>query len=295
MANARCNGIRIEYETFGNRKDRPLLLVMGLGGQMIHWDEAFCEQLADRGHFVVRFDNRDVGLSEKFDAAGVPDMMKLMTQSLAGEPVSAPYSLDDMADDAAGLLDHLDIESAHICGASMGGMIVQTMAIRHGDRVRSMTSIMSTTGNPEVPPGKPEAMAALMSPAGTTLEEVLDRAVAIGKVIGSPAYPREDADARARAKRAYERSFYPVGVARQMAAIAAGGNRKERLLALSVPALVIHGIVDPLVPVEGGHDTHAALRDSELVVIEGMGHDLPEPIWPQIIDPVTKLTTRAHT
>ncbi len=294
MANARINGIDIEYETFGQRGDRPLLLVMGLGAQLIHWDDAFCEQLTRRGHYVVRFDNRDVGLSQKFDSAGVPDMMKVMTQARAGEAVSAPYTLDDMADDAVGLLDHLDVPAAHVCGASMGGMIVQTMAIRHRQRVRSVTSIMSATGNPEVPPGTPEAMAALMSPAGTTLDEVLDRAVAIGKVIGSPAYPRNEADVRARARRAYERSYYPVGVARQMAAVAAGGNRKPRLQTLSVPALIIHGKADPLVPLEGGLDTHDALKGSELVVIEGMGHDLPEAVWPQVVEPIARLTTQVN-
>lgn len=293
MPRARANDIEIEYDTFGSRGDRPLLLVMGLGAQMIHWDDDFCDALADRGHFVVRFDNRDVGLSQRFENAGVPDLMQIMMRAQAGQPVEAPYDLDDMADDAAGLLDALDIETAHVCGASMGGMIAQAMALRHRPRLRSLTSIMSSTGNPGLPPGKPEAMAALMSPAGTTREEVLDRAVAISKVIGSPGFARDEAEIRARAERAFERSFYPVGVARQMAAVAAHGNRRPRLEALSIPALVIHGAADALVPVEGGIDTHQALAGSRLLVIDGMGHDLPRETWPEIVNAVTELTRAA--
>jgi len=293
MPRARANDIEIEYDTFGRRGDRPLLLVMGLGAQMIHWDDDFCDALADRGHFVVRFDNRDVGLSQRFENAGVPDLMQIMMRAQAGQPVEAPYDLDDMADDAAGLLDALDIETAHVCGASMGGMIAQAMALRHRPRLRSLTSIMSSTGNPGLPPGKPEAMAALMSPAGTTREEVLDRAVAISKVIGSPGFARDEAEIRARAERAFERSFYPVGVARQMAAVAAHGNRRPRLEALSIPALVIHGAADALVPVEGGIDTHQALAGSRLLVIDGMGHDLPRETWPEIVNAVTELTRAA--
>jgi pimeloyl-ACP methyl ester carboxylesterase len=294
MANVQANGIRIEYDTFGDRSGRPLLMVMGLGAQMIHWRAEFCEQLADAGHFVVRFDNRDVGLSSKFDAAGVPDMAAIMGQMLAGQPISAPYSLDDMADDAFGLLDALDIPSAHICGASMGGMIVQAMAIRAPRRVNSLTSIMSSTGNRELPPAKPEAMAALMSPAGTNRSEMLARSITVSKVIGSPGYPADPAEVESRALEAYERSFYPIGVARQMVAVASHGNRKSALQQLDIPALVIHGQADPLVPVEGGIDTHEALRGSQLMLIEGMGHDLPRQVWPQIVTGITQLTSAAR-
>ena len=202
MANVQANGIQIEYDTFGKRSGRPLLLVMGLGAQMIHWRAEFCEQLADAGHFVVRYDNRDVGLSTKFDAAGLPDIAAIMTQMAAGEPVSAPYTLNDMADDGFGLLDALDLPAAHICGASMGGMIVQAMAIRQPpNAIKSLTSIMSSTGNRELPPAKPEAMAALMSPAGTNRDEVLARSVSVSKVIGSPGLSgRSGGDARACAR-----------------------------------------------------------------------------------------------
>jgi pimeloyl-ACP methyl ester carboxylesterase len=294
MANLRANGIRIEYDTFGERSARPLLLVMGLGAQMIHWRAEFCEQLAEAGHFVVRFDNRDVGLSEKFDAAGMPDIAAMMMKAMAGEPVNAPYTLDDMADDGFGLLDALDIGDAHVCGASMGGMIVQAMAIRAPRRVKSLTSIMSSTGNRELPPAKPEAMAALMSPAGQNLDEMIARSISVAKVIGSPAFAMDEAEIRSRALESFERSFYPIGVARQMAAVAAHGNRKPSLQQLDIPALVIHGKADPLVPVEGGLDTHEALRGSELMLIDGMGHDLPRQVWPQVVAQITRLTAAAH-
>ena len=294
MANVQANGIRIEYDTFGKRSDRPILLVMGLGAQMIHWRAEFCEQLAEAGHFVVRYDNRDVGLSTKFDSAGLPDIPAIMSQMAAGQAVTAPYTLNDMADDGIGLMDALDLPTAHICGASMGGMIVQTMAIRQPRRIRSVTSIMSSTGNRELPPAKPEAMAALMSPAGTNREEVAERSVAVSKVIGSPAYPADPSETRARALEAYERAFYPIGVARHMAAVASHGNRKPALQKLDVPALVIHGKADPLVPVEGGVDTHEALRGSKLMLIEGMGHDLPKPVWAQIVTGIAALTQAAN-
>ena len=290
MAQISSNGITLEYDTFGGRGDRPLLLVMGLGAQMIHWRDAFCVRLADKGHYVIRFDNRDAGLSEKFGHLGLPDMGELAGRLLAGEPAEAPYSLDDMATDGFGLLDALDLETAHICGASMGGMIVQAMALSQSARVQSMTSIMASTGNPELPPSTEEAMAAMLSPAATDREESIERTLRVSKVIGSPGYPVEEADVRARAAESYDRAFYPEGVARQMAAIAAHGNRKPALAALDIPALVIHGKADPLVPVEGGMDTADALKHARLMLIEGMGHDLPEPVWPEVTNAIAELT-----
>jgi len=275
-----ANNITIEYDTFGDAGARPLLLIMGLGAQMTRWRPEFSEMLADEGHYVIRFDNRDIGLSQKFDHAGVPNMAEMMARAQAGEPPDAAYTLSDMAADAAGLLEALGIETAHICGASMGGMIAQTMAMEHGHRVKSMTSIMSSTGNPELPPAKPEAMQALMSPAGTTLEEVLERSVHVARTISGPGYQDPEADIRARAQADFERSFYPVGTARQMAAIIATGNRKPGLGSITIPTLVIHGKDDPLVPLAGGVDTHEAIAGSRLRVFDGMGHDLPEPLWP---------------
>ena len=282
MAQIAANGISLTYDTFGDRGSEPLLLVMGLGAQMIHWRNEFCEGLANCGHYVVRFDNRDSGLSEKFDHLGVPDMAQLAAALMSGQPASAPYTLDDMAQDAFGLMSALKIESAHICGASMGGMIVQAMALQEPKRVRSLTSIMSSTGNPELPSSTEEAMAAMLSPPANNRAEAIERTLRVSKVIGSPGYPVTEEVARARAAEAFDRSFHPQGVARQMAAIAAHGNRKPRLAALKVPALVIHGAADPLVRKEGGIDTHEALRGSRLLILEGMGHDLPEPLWAEI-------------
>lgn len=293
MAQISSNGITLEYDTFGSDSRRPLLLVMGLGAQMIHWRDEFCELLADRDHFVIRFDNRDSGLSEKMGHLGVPDMAQLAARLMAGEPADAPYTLDDMATDAFGLLDALDVDSAHICGASMGGMIVQAMALNAPQRVRSLISIMSSTGNPTLPPATEAAMTAMLSPPATSREEAIERTLRVSRVIGSPGYPVAEEVARARAAEGYDRAFYPEGVSRQMAAIAAHGNRRPRLEGLEVPALVIHGTEDPLVRPEGGHDTHQALRGSRLKLLEGMGHDLPEPLWSEIVDAIVELTTQA--
>ncbi|MEE4361720.1 MAG: alpha/beta fold hydrolase [Pseudomonadales bacterium] len=294
MPQVDVNGIRLEYDTFGRESDRPLLLVMGLGAQMIHWDEPFCERLADRGHFVVRFDNRDAGLSTKFDHVPPPEMSALVASLMAGQTPEVPYTLDDMADDAVGLLDHLDIDRAHVCGASMGGMIVQTMAIRHPQRLRSMTSIMSTTGNPDVPPATPEAMAALTSPVPEDFEGFVERSLHVARAIGSPGFPVDEERLRARARRTFDRALHPHGTARQMAAIVAHGNRRPKLEAVKIPTLVIHGAHDPLVPVQGGHDTHAAIANSELLVIDGMGHDLPIQTWDQIVDAISRHSETHH-
>ena len=291
MPQARANGIQLEYDSFGRASDAPLLLIMGLGAQMVLWDEEFCEALAQRGHFVVRFDNRDVGLSTKFDHAGVPDMAKIMARG--GDRTSAPYTLDDMADDAAGLLDALRIESAHVVGASMGGMIAQTVAYRHAPKARSLVSIMSSTGNPALPQAKPEAMAVLMTPRPLDRASNVEAAVAASKVIGSPAYPADEARLRERAGKMYDRAFTPLGTVRQMAAIMAHGNRAPRLAGVKAPTLVIHGLADALVPVEGGRDTAKSIPGSQLLEIEGMGHDLPQPLFVRIADAIAAHTKKA--
>jgi pimeloyl-ACP methyl ester carboxylesterase len=293
MPKAIHSGIELEYDQFGPESGQPLLLIMGLGAQMLLWEEGFCEKLADRGHRVIRFDNRDIGLSSWLDDLGVPDVPGLMAAGAKGEPLDVPYTLDDMADDALAVVDALGIDAAHICGASMGGMIAQALAIRHPGRVRSLTSIMSTTGNPALPPAKPEAMAVLMEPVPEDRDFVIERSIHTDRVIGSPAYPGDPAFLRERAARLFDRAFHPAGSARQMAAILAHGNRSPALRQIDVPALVIHGKADPLVPVEGGIDTHQAIAGSELMLIEGMGHNLPPELWDEIVDGISGLTGRA--
>ncbi|MCP4003058.1 MAG: alpha/beta fold hydrolase [bacterium] len=293
MPNTASNGITIEYETFGRRENPALLLVMGLGAQLTLWDPDFCGMLADKGHHVIRFDNRDVGLSTWFDEHGAPDILSMMTAMATGETPEVPYTLDDMADDAAGLLDALGIERAHICGASMGGMLVQTLAIRHPARVLSMTSIMSTTGNPEVPPASPEAMAVLTGPPPKTRDEAIENGLRGRAVIGSPGFPSDEASARANTARDYDRAFHPQGTARQMAAIMAHGDRRDALRELDVPTLVIHGSDDPLVHVEGGRDTAAAIPGAEFWEIPGMGHDLPVQLFGDLVKRIAGFAEKA--
>ena len=283
MPALKANGIQIEYDTFGHREADPLLLIMGLGGQLTLWDEDFCRGLAGGGHFVVRYDNRDVGLSTKFEHAGTPKVLEMMQRAASGQAPEAPYMLADMADDAAGVLDALEIDAAHVVGASLGGMIAQTVAIRHPARVRTLVSMMSTTGNPELPPAKPEAMAMLMRKPAGSREEAIEAAVEGGRVMAGPGFPFDEARARERAARNYDRSFYPQGIARQLAAVIASGSRVEALAGVRAPTLVVHGDADPLVPLEGGRDTARAIPGAELLVIEGMGHDLPVGAFPRLI------------
>lgn len=282
MARAHANGIELEYDTFGSAGDPPLLLVMGLGAQLTAWPEDFCRQLADRGHLVIRYDNRDVGLSTKITDGPEPDVLAAM----AGDVSSAGYTLEDMADDAAALLDALGIDRAHVVGASMGGMIAQTIAIRHPERVRSLCSIMSTTGAPEGLVPTPEALAVLLQPPATNREEAIERSVESSKVIGSTGFPLDEAQLRTRAAAAYDRCYEPMGVVRQLLAIQASGDRTAALQQLDVPTVVIHGSVDPLVPPLGGELTAKAIPGAQHVVIDGMGHDLPEGAWPVIVDAI---------
>ncbi len=298
MPSMTANGIHIAYETFGAHPSRssggrPLVLVMGLGAQRLHWPDDFCLGLAERGHFVVRFDNRDVGESSRLEDLGTPDISKLLAASLTGKKVTPPYTLADMAQDAVSLADGLDLERFHVCGASMGGMIAQTMAIRFPERIATLTSIMSTTGEPGLPQATEEARAALFLPPPETLEAYLEHAVRIWKVLGSPGFPFREDVVRARAEAAWDRGLSRSGVARQMTAIVADGSRRERLRRLSLPTLVIHGTDDPLVPLEGGQDTAAAVAGAELLTIDGMGHDLPREAWPTMIDAITRLTEEA--
>ncbi len=290
MPRAKANGIDIEYEEFGDRRYPPILLIMGLGAQMILWHEDFCTQLAARGYRVIRFDNRDVGKSSKLDHLGVPNVILAVGAALARMPVQAAYTLSDMAADAVGLLDALHIDKAHIVGASMGGMIAQALAIEHPTRVLSLTSIMSSTGNPDLPPARPDAMSALLGPPPTSRQASIERAVSVFRIIGSPGFPFDEASVRERAALSYDRGFNPEGVVRQLVAILASGSRTQALRAVTVPTLVVHGKDDPLVPLEGGQDTAAAVPGAELMLIDGMGHDLPRAIWPRLIGAISSLT-----
>lgn len=288
MRRARANGVELEYETFGRADDPALLLVMGLGAQMILWHEEFCDALAARGLHVVRFDNRDVGRSTWLDEAGAPDVLAAMAAATQRQPVRSAYLLRDMAADAAGLLDALDIDAAHVAGASMGGMIAQTLAIEHPARVRTLTSIMSTTSHPDLPAATPEAMAVLLTPAPTEREAAIERSVEVWRTIGSPGFPVDENEVRAQAARAFGRGVNPAGVARQLVAILASGHRREALGDVRAPTLVIHGSDDPLIPDAAGRDTAASVPGAELLLIEGMGHDLPRALWPELVDAIAK-------
>ena len=287
------NGVELEYESFGPAQAPAILLIMGLGAQMILWDEEFCEALAQRGYRVFRFDNRDVGRSTKLEGAGMPNVASALADVAQGRKPSAAYTLHDMADDTAGLIGALGIDAAHVVGASMGGMIAQTLAIRHPKRVRTLTSIMSTTGNPSLPPASPAAMRVLLTPAPTQRAAYIDHHVELSKVIGSPGFPFDEAAVRARGARTFDRGVSPAGVARQFVAILASGNRKPALASLRIPTLVIHGAADPLVPIAGGRDTAEAVPGAEFLEIEGMGHDLPREAWPRLVDAITKHAARA--
>jgi pimeloyl-ACP methyl ester carboxylesterase len=283
---ARANGIELCYEIFGDADAEPMLMIMGLGAQMIHWDDDFCRQLAARGFRVIRFDNRDIGKSSKLTGGKRLGPLELLKLRFLKIPVAAPYLLHDMAKDVIGLMDALGIASAHLVGASMGGMIAQEIAIAFPQRVRSLTSIMSTTGNPKIPPPTREATAVLMAPPPVSREEYFARFAQTWKILRVGSFPQDEQLDRARAERTYERGLNPAGVARQLRAILASGSRKERLGSVKAPTLVIHGTVDPLVRPEGGKDTAASIPGAKLLMIEGMGHALPIPMWPQIIDAI---------
>lgn len=286
MARAKANGIEIEYEIIGD--GTPLLLIMGVGAQLIFWPDEFCKRLADRGFRVIRFDNRDAGLSTKLHGKRVPNIGTMIVRALLGLPIDAPYTLLDMADDSAALLDALDIERAHVVGASMGGMIAQTLAITHPHRLLSLSSIMSHTGETHLAIASPRALRRLFAPSPRNREEAMENAVLFYRAVGSTAFSRNEQAVRERAARAYERSFCPAGFLRQTAAILASGSRKGALRFVRVPSLVLHGTIDPLIRPAGGRATAKAIPGAKLQMIEGMGHDLPEGVWPILIDAIAK-------
>lgn len=272
---AKANGIEINYDTFGAPSDPPMLLIAGLGMQMISWDERFCQMLAAQGYWVIRFDNRDVGLTTHMDQAGVPDIARLFS----GEAIDVPYKLIDLAEDAVGLLDALDIGQAHVVGISLGGMIAQTIAIHYPERVHTLTSLMSTTGNPQLPQPKSEAMGILFTPAPFEREPYLTYQVKVWHTLSGPRFALDEGRVRQQAGKAFDRGLNPAGFARQLAAVMASGSRKDALKELQVPTLVVHGDADPLIPVEGGYDTAESIPGARLEIVEGVGHELPPEIW----------------
>jgi pimeloyl-ACP methyl ester carboxylesterase len=286
---AAANGIEIAYEEFGDPSDPAMLLIMGLGVQMLGWDEELCRMLAARGFRVVRFDNRDVGHSTKIEGGPRPDVMA----AAIGDLRSASYTLGEMADDCVGLLDHLGVEAAHTVGASQGGMIAQTLAIDHPKRVLSLASIMSSTGAREVGQPHPEAIPALLTRPPADREGFAEFVVRTWRVIGSPGFEADEEALRERGRAMFDRGLHPDGTGRQLVAILASGDRTEALRRLDVPALVIHGERDVLIDVSGGKATAAAIPGARLELVEGMGHDLPGQLWPRFVDWIVENVERA--
>ncbi|MCI0776678.1 MAG: alpha/beta hydrolase [Chloroflexi bacterium] len=288
MPNIRVNGISLEYEEFGEQSATPLLLIMGLGAQMVRWPEAFYQQLAGRGFRVIRYDNRDVGLSTKFHEQ-CPDPGPLLGDVIQGKSVDLPYTLDDMADDAAGLLQALGIPAAHVVGASLGGYIAQLFAIHHPRQMLTLTSIMSSTGDPDLPQPEPETMALLAKPVPAEREARVQQSIETSRALNGPGFAFDEARSRAMVELSLDRDPDPTGGGRQMLAIVSSGSRREALGNVKAPTLVIHGDADPLVPIAGGYATAEAIPGAKMLVIEGMGHSQPEGAWPLIIDSIVEL------
>jgi len=283
---AKSGDLDIYYEDMGDPDDPAVLLIMGLGAQLVLWRNGFCEKLVELGLRVIRFDNRDVGLSSKLDGRrSTGSQYPRMLRSLAGMRSPAVYTLEDMADDAAAVLDHLDIETAHIVGASMGGMIAQVTAARHAHRALSLGVIFSSNNQAALPPPDPRALfAVIKGPKPDSPREVIvDNAVRVTRIIGSPGYQAPEEKLRAEAEEVYERSYYPVGVARHVDAITGSGSLLHYDRAITVPTVVIHGLADRLMRPSGGRAIAKAIPGSRLVLFPGMGHELPEELWDQII------------
>ncbi len=294
MTHTTANGIDIEYDTFGDRNRSPLLLIMGLSSQMVAWPESFCRKLARSGHWVLRFDNRDVGLSSKIEGVGLPDLMAAMAAHLQGQPVAAPYTLSDMAADAVRLMDALKLENAHVCGLSMGGMIAQVMALEYPQRVTSLISMESSTGDPTLPSADPQAMEAMLSPPPQDRAGYIQHAVEVFRAFSGGSDKFDETLEKELSANSYDRSFYPAGFVRQLAAILASGDRTESLASVTAPTLVIHGANDPLVPLAHGRATARAIPGAKLLVIEGLGHGIAYPtLWDEIVDAITQHTSAA--
>jgi pimeloyl-ACP methyl ester carboxylesterase len=294
MTQIRANKIDIEYESCGSSDAPVILLVMGLGAQLTRWPKPFVDMLVGKGFRVIRFDNRDIGLSTKFDAAGIPNIPAIAIAKATGLPFSVPYTLEDMAADAVALLDALQIKRVHLVGASMGGMIGQLIAADYPQRVLSFTSIMSTTGNPALPPSSPAATMLLGTPAPNPRDQdaYVAHAIKAARIIGSPAYPATEAAIRERVLSEAARSYSPLGMLRQLAAVTANGDRRRKLKNIQAPTMVIHGADDPLVPMRGGEDTAANIDGAALKIIPGMGHDLPAALHTTIVDAIMTVVQR---
>jgi pimeloyl-ACP methyl ester carboxylesterase len=295
MPTARANGIDIAYETFGKSGDRPLILIMGIGSQMVTWPTAFCENLAAAGHCVVRFDNRDAGLSTKLDDAGIPNIWEVVAAVQAGGQVNVPYLLSDMAADTVGLMDALRIKKAHICGLSMGGMIAQTMAIEHQDRVESLISMESTTGEPGLPDAKPEVNEVLLKLPPQEREAYIRHMVHVHRLFAGASAKYDEATQKELSALSYDRSSYMAGFARQFAAIVASGGRRKALASVRVPTLVIHGADDTLFPREHGQDTADAIKGARFLLVPGLGHGTAYPgLWDEIVAAIAAHTKAAE-
>ena len=280
----RANGIRLAYEEFGQPDHPAMVLVMGLGTQLLGWPLAMCEELASRGFRVIRFDNRDIGLSEKMENAHIPQAVGLMLRARLRLPVNVPYTLTDMARDCVGLMDALGIERAHLVGASMGGMIGQIVAAKFGERLLSFTSIMSSSGNPRIPGASPDVVRAMVKRSLSGEKPDLASSMALWRKIGSPAYQPTDAQLKKKILDSWQRSDYREGYSRHLAAVIANGSRVKLLRKITTPTLVIHGRDDALVSVHGGIDTARNIPGSRLKIFDGMGHDLPAALLPEIIE-----------
>ena len=290
-----ANGIKLEYEVTGNKAGPPVLLVMGLGAQLTRWPEPFHRALADAGFYVIRYDNRDIGLSTRLDHATTPSLASAVLRAALRRPIGAPYDLGDMAADAVGLLDALGLASAHMVGASMGGMIGQVLAARHGERVRSLVSIMSTSGNPRLPQANWRLRLALIRRPTRRGDraQVIESAVALYKTISSPGFPPDEQLLREQVTRDVERSFHPRGLRRQLLAILASGSRTRILGQITAPTLILHGAEDPLVPVAAAYDLHRRIRGARMETFAGMGHDLPRALIPTITSQIIEHLRRA--
>jgi pimeloyl-ACP methyl ester carboxylesterase len=286
---ATVGDLELAHDTVGDPTDPTVLMVMGLGMQLVGWHPELCEMIAQRGFHVVRFDNRDVGHSTKLRDGRGPGALNL----LLGRAPDAPYTLDDMAGDAVGLLDHLGVDGAHVVGASMGGAIAQTIAILHPERVLSLCSIMSTPGGRRISRPTLRGLGVLLRKAPEEREAYIDYTLGIVRTIGSPGFPFDEERIRSRAAESYDRCYYPPGVERQLAALLASGDRSSRLGQVRAPTVVVHGTKDPLVPPRAGRATASAIPDAELVEIEGMGHDLPREVWPRLVDAIARNAERA--